>query len=313
MEKEKWSGVFPAIQIPLNSDYSVNEKELRNYVDWLLTHKGISGLVVNGHTGEISGWNPAERKMITKIVADQTAGRALVISGVCAEGTFEAIDHAKDAQEAGADGILLMPPHVWLRFGMKPDTPVNFFKAIAEAIKIKIIVHLYPAATKAFFPVETLLKLCEIPNVAAIKMGTREMGIFEKDVRILKEKAPHVSLISCHDEYLLSTLIQGLDGALVGFAGCVPELITALVAAARKDDLKEAKKVNDKVFPMSSAIYGTGQPSGEAHARMKEALYQRKVFSSPLMRLPLLPLSQEEKDIVTWALEHGEVKPVNLV
>ena len=92
---------------------------------------------------------------------------------------------------------------------------------------------------------------------------------------------------------------------MVGFGGCVPELITALVDAARKDDLVAAKKINQRVAPMATAIYGTGQPSGEAHARMKEVLYQRKVFSSSLMRLPVLPLNQAEKDVVTWALKHG--------
>lgn len=315
MNNERWSpGVYPAIMVPLNSDYSINEKELRNYVEWLLTHEGIKGLVTNGHTGEIYGFSPAERKEVTRIVVDQVKGRVKVIGAVCAEGTLEAIEHAKDQEDAGADAIMLMPAHIWLRFGMKPEVPFEFFKAVAGAIKIGVTVHLYPMSTKCFYPIETLLKMCaEIPNIKALKLGHRDMPTYEKDVRILQEKAPHVILLTCHDENLLSTLIQGLDGALVGFGGCVPELITALAAAARKDDLVEAKKVNQKVAPMATAIYGTGQPSGEAHARMKEVLYQRKVFSSPLMRLPVLPLNQAEKDTVTWALKHGDVKPVNLV
>lgn len=311
--KEKWSGIFPAIMVPLNDDYSINEKELRNYVEWLITHKGVTGLVTNGHTGEISGFTPQERKKITQIVADQAAGRVLVVSGVCAEGSFEGIEHAKAAQEAGADGILLMPPHIWLRFGMKPETPVKYFQDIAKAIDIKIIVHLYPSMTKAFYPVETLLEMAKIPNVVAFKMGTRDMALYERDVRIIKEKAPHIALLTCHDEFLASTMIPGADGALVGFAGCVPELITALFEAVKSDDLKQVRKVNDLVSPMSAAIYGVGQPSAEAHARMKEALYQRRVFSSPLMRPPVLPLNNEEKEKVKQALAIAKLDKVNLV
>lgn len=309
----KWSGLHPAIMVPLNDDYSINEKELRNYIEWLITHKNITGVVTNGHTGEISGFNREERKLVTQIVADQVKGRVRVLSGVSAEGTFEAIEHAKDAQDAGADGILLMPIHLWLRFGKKPETPVCFVKDVAKAIDIGICIHLYPANTKAFYPVETLLEMTKIPNVKAIKMGTRDQALYERDIRILKEKAPHIGLWTCHDEYLMTTLIPGMDGALIGFCGCVPEIISNLYQTIQEGDLKEILKANDPVSRMTAAIYGTGEPTNEAHARMKEVMYQRGIFSSPLMRLPILPLSQDEKDGVTNALKLGSVGKVNLV
>lgn len=314
MQKE-WGGIYPAIMVPLNEDYSINEQEFRNYIDWLLTFtdKGIAGLVTNGHTGEITGFLPEERARITKITAEQVAGRCKVISGICAEGTFEAIQHAKAAQEAGADGILLMPPHLWLRFGTKKEAALKFVQDVAAAIDIKIIIHLYPSTTKAFYTVDMLLEMCKIPNVVAIKMGTRDMPLYEKDVKILKEKAPDISLLTCHDENLLSTMIQGIDGALIGFSGCVPELITELYKAIQKEDLIASKKVNEKLFAASSAIYGIGQPTGEAHARMKEFLVQRKVLRLPLMRPPLVPLDQEENDKVKKALADSGVGLVNLV
>lgn len=314
--KKEWGGIFPAIMVPLNDDYSINEQEYRNYIDWLLTFKdkGITGLVTNGHTGDISGLLPEERARVTKIAVEQAKGAYKIVSGVSAEGTFEAIEHAKAAQEAGADGILLMPPHLWLRFGIKREAAVKYVKDVAAAIDIKIIIHLYPSTTKAFYSVDMLLEICKIPNVVAIKMGTRDMPLYEKDVKVLRENAPEISLLTCHDENLLSTMIQdGVDGALIGFSGCVPELITDLFAAVQKQDLVGAKKVNKYLFAASSAIYGIGQPTGEAHARMKEFLVQRKVFTSPLMRPPLVPLDQKEVDAVTQALKDSGVQPVNLV
>ena len=311
----EWGGIYPAISVPLKEDYSINEQEFRKYIDWLLkfTDKGVAGFVTNGHTGEISGFLPVERAHITKIAAEHVAGRTKIISGVSAEGSFEAIEHAKAAQKAGADGILLMPPHIWLRFGMKQESALRFVQDVAAAIDIKIFIHLYPATTKAFYPVELLLEMCKIPNVVAVKMGTRDMPLYERDVRILREKSPDTTLVTCHDENLLSTMIQGLDGALVGFSGCVPELVTELFKAIQKEDLKEAKKVNEKLSAASSAIYGVGQPSAEAHARMKEFLVQRKVFKLPLMRPPVVPLNQEEKDRVSKALADSGVSLVNLV
>ena len=314
MAKE-WGGIFPAVMVPLNEDYSVNEQEYKNYLDWLLTYsdKGITGFVTNGHTGEMYGWNPEEKAYITKLAADHVKGRVKIVSGVSAEGTFETIEHAKAAQEAGADGILLMPPHIWLRFGMKKESALKYFQDVAAAIDIKIIVHLYPANTPAYYPLDLLLEIAKIPNVASIKCGHRNMGLYEQAVRVLKEEAPDVSLLTCHDENVLSTMIQGVDGALLGFSGCVPELITGLWSAINDKDLTRALEVNKYLAAASAGIYGVGEPSGEAHARMKEFLCQRKIFSSPLMRLPVVPLDKEEKDKVSEALKISGVDIINLV
>lgn len=300
---KEWTDIFPAIMIPLNRDYSINELELRKYIEWLLTFKEIKGVVVNGHTGEISGLTPEERKHVTKIVVDQVKGRALVISGVCAEGSFEAIRHARDAEEVGADGILLMPIHTWLRFGMKKQTVINYFTDVASAVKISVVVHLYPATTKAFYPVELLLELAKIPNVVAIKVGTRDMALYERDIRILRKNAPHLSLLTCQDEFLFTSMIPGVDGALVGFAACVPELITQLWSAVKQGDLAKARQINDRIWPLSEAIYGVGQPSAEAHARMKYLMYLRGIFSTPVMRPPIPPLEEPEKKAVEEALK----------
>lgn len=305
MEKNVWRDIFPAIAVPLNDDYSIDEENYREYASWLAEFDKISGLVVNGHTGEINSLNKQERKKAVEIIADEVGDKKLVVTGVSSEGTLEAIEEAKNAQEAGADGILLMPPHNWLRFGMKPESVIEFYKAVAENIDIKIIIHLYPKKTRAFYPVETLIELSKIPNVVALKSGTREMATYIKDVRILREEAPDMTILSCHDEYLLSTMLvdHGIDGALVGFGGCVPELITELWEAVEDDDLERCRKVQDRILPLSQAIYGIGQPSGEAHARLKYMLYKRGKLNSPLMRPPVLPLDEDEKKNVEEALE----------
>ncbi|MGI5898915.1 MAG: dihydrodipicolinate synthase family protein [Christensenellales bacterium] len=262
-----WKSIFPAICIPLKDDYSVNEPELRRYVSWLADFDEIGGVVTNGHTGEITSMSLEERAQITSIVADEIGSRSMVISGVCSEGTMTAIDEAKAAQAAGADGILLMPPHIWLRFGMNRSMVVNHFRRIAEAIDIGIVIHLYPFATKAFYDVDTIVELARIPNVKCLKIGTRQQAVYERDIRILREKAPKLSIITCHDEYLLTSMYPGVDGALIGFAGCIPELITQAWKALKAGDFAATRKFEEKIAPMSEAIYGVGQPSGEAHAR----------------------------------------------
>ena len=187
---------------------------------------------------------------------------------------------AKEAKEAGADGILLMPPHMWLRFGMNPDAPFEYVKDVAEGADIDIIIHLYPATSKAFYPVETLIKMCkEIDHVKCIKMGTRVTSIYEHDVRLLRQECPDISLITCHDETLCVSWFPGMDGALIGFAGCVPEIICPareVFANPDKHTLKEAQDWSDRIYHISQAIYGGGQPSGEAHARLKRSIISER-------------------------------------
>lgn len=106
-----------------------------------------------------------------------------------------------------------------------------------------------------------------------------------------------------------------MDGALIGFAGCVPELICPAWDVFKHPDqhtLKAAQDWSNRIYHISQAIYGGGQPSGEAHARLKEALYQRGVFSNALMRKPVLPLNQEEKDWVALGLKRSELPAVDM-
>jgi len=312
-KNDRWENIFPAICIPFNDDYSLNEREFRNYVQWLASLDLIDGLVCNGHTGEITSLKRDERKHVTEIMCDEVGGKVTTISGVSAEGTLEVIEHAQDAQKAGADGILMMPPHTWLRFGMKQEAVIRLFQDVASAIDIGIIIHLYPYITKAFYPVETIVELAKIPNVKTLKMGTRQMAVYERDIRVLRREAPDLTILTCIDEYVLTAMYVGVDGALIGFGGCIPEAITEAWRAMKEVDFAKTRELQEQIFPMAEAIYGIGQPSGEAHARMKEALRQRNVFSSALMRPPVLPLSGEEKALIFDAVKNLKEPTVGLV
>lgn len=292
-----WAGVFPATLCPFNPDESIDEDGLRGYIHDIALVDGIKGFTCNGHTGEIMSLFPKERAQVTEIVAEiaAKAGRGQkVISGVSAEGSLEAIEHAKQARDAGADAILLMPPHHWLRFGRSSESAVGFIEDVAAGAGVPIIVHQYPAWTKASYTLAEMLKMVEIPEVVAIKMGTRDMARWRYDYEMLKAAAPDKPIITCHDEYLLASLLESADGALVGFAGFAPELIVNLVHAALDGDLAAARKAQKLVDPLARIIYSFGEPSSEAHQRMKCARWLMGKFPSAQVRRPLRPLSAEK-------------------
>ena len=293
-EQHPWAGVFPATLCPFHEDESIDEEGLREYMRELAAIDGVKGLVCNGHTGEITSLRPSERARVTRIVAEEAKSRVKVVSGVSAEGSLEAIDYAIAAKQAGGDAVLLMPPHHWLRFGRTSETAIGFFQDVAEGADIPIIVHQYPAWTKASYSLVEMLELVKIPQVVCIKMGTRDMARWRWDYEQLKEAAPHVPILTCHDEYLLASLLEGCDGALIGFAGFVPELMVQVVHSALNGDLIGARKARTLVDPLSRIVYNFGEPSGDAHQRMKCARWLMGKFPSMTMRRPLRPLPDTE-------------------
>src|SRR5262245_24889780 len=139
--KAVWSGVFAATLCPFREDETIDEVGLRKYIRDLLQITGLSGLTCNGHTGEIMSLRPEERATVTRIVAETVRDSdtpVKVVSGISAEGSLEAIDHAVEARDAGADAILLMPPHHWLRFGRTTSTAIGFVEDVARGADLPI-------------------------------------------------------------------------------------------------------------------------------------------------------------------------------
>jgi 4-hydroxy-tetrahydrodipicolinate synthase len=282
-----YKGILPALQVPFQSDLSIDEPELRRFAQWLVSHQGIGGLVTNGHTGEVFALTAEQRARVTRIVAEEAKGKVPVVSGVCCEGITEAVEHAKMARDAGASAILLMPPHGWLRFGMQqPDNVVDYFRAVGEGSGLDIIVHIYPAWTRASYSFETLAALAKLPHVKCMKIGTRDMNKYARDIRTIREADPSVTILTCHDEYLLASMVQGVDGALVGFASFIPQKIIDLYAAVQAGDLKAAQAIQAEINPLKDVVYGGGEPTGDAHARMKVAMSVAGILKSATVQPP---------------------------
>jgi 4-hydroxy-tetrahydrodipicolinate synthase len=283
----EYRGILPAMQLPFEPDLSIDEAELRRLAKWLAGHKGIGGLVTNGHTGEVFALTAKLRAKATRIVADEVKGKLPVVSGICCEGIDEALEQAQMAREAGASALLVMPPHQWLRFGMKqPDNVVDYFAAIGKGSGLDLVVHIYPAWTRASYNSDTLAALAKLPWVKCMKVGTRDMNKYARDLRIIRAANPSVTLLTCHDEYLLASMVQGVDGALVGFASFIPQMIIDLYAAICDGDLKRAMAIQDRINPLKDVVYGGGEPTGDAHARMKTAMYLAGILKSPIVQPP---------------------------
>ncbi len=297
-------GLIPAMAVPFRPDLSIDEAELTRFAQWLARRKSVVGMMTNGHTGEVFSLTPRERAEVTRIVAEAVRGTGVgVIASVVCEGIRDAVEQAGWAREAGAQALDVMPPHHWLRFGFRASHVRDYFNAIGEATGLPLIVHVYPAWTKASFSSELLAELARLPFVKAFKIGTREMNKYARDLAMIRAADPSCALLTCHDEYLLASMVQGVDGALVGFASVIPDLISDLLDAVKAGDMALAQRLQARIDPLKEAVYGAGEPTGEAHANMKAAMVAAGIFASGRMRPPTVEPSPEELRQIGAAVE----------
>lgn len=282
-----YRGIIPAIACPFTADFRIDERALRKLASWLAGHSGVVAVMTNGHTGEVFSLTPSERANVTRIVADELRGRLPVISSIVCEGLADADEHARMAREAGAVALDVMPPHHWLRFGCTPHHALAYFDAIHRAAPdLDLVCHVYPAWTRASYSSQLLADLARLPYVQAFKIGQRDMNKYARDIQAIREADPTKALLTCHDEYLLASMVQGVDGALVGFATFIPALIVDLWEAVKAGDLKRAMAIQAVITPLKDAVYGGGEPTGEAHARMKAGMMLAGVLEHATVRPP---------------------------
>jgi 4-hydroxy-tetrahydrodipicolinate synthase len=298
---QNYRGIIPAIACPFTADHRIDEHALRKHASWLATQPGVVAVMTNGHTGEVFSLLPRERAEVTRIVADELKGRLPVISSIVCEGILDAREHASMAREAGAKALDVMPPHHWLRFGFRPDHVTEYFAAIAE-VGLDLVAHVYPAWTRASYSSATLAQLARLPYVAAFKVGQRDMNKYAADIKAIRAADASKVILTCHDEYLLASMVQGVDGALVGFATFIPSLINDLWEAVKAGDLKRAMAVQDVITPLKDAVYGGGEPTGEAHARMKAGMWLAGVIDDATVRPPTEAPTEAEMQVLRAAV-----------
>lgn len=283
---QTYKGIIPALSLPLNADLSIDFGDLQQLANGLCGIKGIAALMTNGHTGDVFSLTIPERAQVTKAVVEAVRGRMPVISAVVAEGITAAVDEGLQQKAAGATGLDIMPPHHWLRFGMRPNHVVDYFAAIGEGTGLDLAVHVYPSWCRASYSCDVLGELAHLPWVKLFKVGTREMNKYACDIAAIRAANPDVAVLTCHDEYLLASMVQGVDGGLLGFASLIPELIVEVMESVWAGDLKRAMAAQARINPFKNVVYGMGEPTGDAHARLKLAMAMAGKLKAAYVRPP---------------------------
>src|SRR5215471_7459770 len=128
-----FQGCLPANILPFTADLQIDERAYRKHLRWLADTPGVTGIVANGHAAEVSSLSRDERRRTLAIALDEVAGKMPVIAGIYADGTQEAIELARDAAAAGASGLLVFPPTLFMWGAQqKPEMVLRHFGTLSR-------------------------------------------------------------------------------------------------------------------------------------------------------------------------------------
>src|SRR5256885_523456 len=297
----KFSGVMPANILPFKADLSIDEAAYRRHLRWLADTRGVTGIVANGHASEVSSLSREERTRSLAIALDEIAGACPVIAGVYSDGTAEAVELARDAKRAGAAGVLVFPPTLFMWGAqLKPDMVIRHVSEIAAGADLPIVVFKSPPASGIGYAPETLARLTEIPQIAAVKDWSNDIVAFEANLRAVRATGRPVAMLSSFTMSLMASFLLGADGAISGMGSVTADLQAELFDACAKGDLDGARRINDRLAPLVAVFYAP--PFVDMHTRMKEALVLLGGTPAAHVRPPLTPVGAAEREAIRRAL-----------
>jgi 4-hydroxy-tetrahydrodipicolinate synthase len=297
----KFSGIMPANILPFRADLTIDESAYRRHLRWLADTRGVTGVVANGHAAEVSSLSRDERQHALALALDEVGTQCPVVAGVYADGTAEAVELAKDAKAAGAAGVLVFPPTLFMWGAqVKPDMVIRHFSEVAERADLPIIVFEYPPASGIGYAPETLARLAAIPQVAGVKDWSNDIVAFEANLRALRGTGRPMAVLSSFTMSLMTSFLLGADGAISGMGSVTADLQAELFEACQKGDVDGARRINDRLAPLVRVFYAP--PFVDMHNRMKEALVLLGRIPAAHVRPPLTPVSAAEREAIRAAL-----------
>jgi len=297
----RFSGCIPANLLPFTADLQIDVAAYKQHLHWLADTKGVTAIVANGHAAEVSSLTRDERKRALALALEEVGGKVPIIAGVYSDGTLEAIELARDARAAGAKGLLVFPPTIFMWGAqVKPDMVLRHFSTLADGVDLPLIVFEYPPVSGMGYGAETLAELCKIPTVVGVKDWSNDIVTYEKNLRALRAAGRPVAMLSSFTMSLMATFLLGADGCISGMGSVAADLQAELFSAVGAGNLAEAHRVNERLAPLVNVFYAP--PFVDMHNRMKEALAILGRIPAAHVRPPLTPVSDDERDRIRLAL-----------
>jgi len=290
---KSFKGIYTPIVTPFTAVENINYDYMKHNLDrWGKTD--LDGIVVLGSNGEFVYLNTEEKLQVVKFVKDNFNPNKKIIVGTSCESTKETIEFSKKIAEIGIDAVLLLPPN-YFKGGMKEDILYKYFADVADAVPVPVMLYNMPANTGINLSPALIAKLAKHPNIVGIKDTS---GNIVQIAEIVRDTDDDFAVFAGNAGYLLPALAVGARGATLALANILPEECCKLVSLFKEGKLEEAKQLQLKLIEVNFTVTGRLGISG-----LKVAL-DMLGYKGGLPRRPLLPLNEENKNLVTNVLKN---------
>ncbi len=238
-------------------DGELDAAGMARHFKWM-ADKGISGLFLNGSTGEFTILTDEQKVETVRIAKTAVGDRMFLVAGAIAGSAALTIRLATRYQKAGADAIAVCPPPF---FKHGQEGILSYMRQVADGSPIPVYLYDIPAFTSPM-TFETIVALSAHPNIHGLKDSSRDFARFQGLLSTIKAARPDFKIFTGSEELLLASLMFGADGATVATGGIEPEKIMAIVEAWRQGDFQRAKAIQFELLPLIRSWFVKDFPEG---------------------------------------------------
>jgi len=288
----QWKGVMPAVTTKFTTndqlDLAMFEKNIKAQME-----AGVHGIILGGTLGEASTLEPDEKETLIKTSLAITDGKIPVVMNVAEQSTKGAILMAQQAEKAGADGLMVLPP---MRYRATDFETVTYFKAIANNTSLPIMLYNNPVDYKIEVTLDMLEDLLECNNIQAIKESTRDITNI---IRLQNRFGDRVKVFTGVDTLGLESLAIGADGWVAGLVCAFPAETVAIYELVKAGRINEALEIYRWFMPLLELDISPQLVQNIKLAEVATGIGTENV------RPPRLPLQGGERQRVLKIIETG--------
>jgi 4-hydroxy-tetrahydrodipicolinate synthase len=290
-----FQGAMVAIVTPFKNG-QLDENGLRQLIEFQVAN-GTRGIIPCGTTGESPTLSHEEHERVVAITVEQVDKRIPVIAGTGSNNTAEAIRFTKHARKVGADGALMISPYY-----NKPTQEglYQHYRKVAESVDIPIIVYNIPGRTAVNIEPDTMARLARIDNIIGVKEAT---GSMKQIMDIIARCGEDFVVLSGEDYITFPLMCVGGKGVISVTSNIVPADMAKMCDLGLAGQWDEARVLCYRLLPLCHALFYETNP-----APVKAALAMMGKIDSPEVRLPLVPMSEANReklrrDLIAYGIE----------
>lgn len=297
-------GVTVAPVLPFHEkDLSIDWDSYERLMAYCMKPKGMVSAFVNGHAGDGAMLSPDERTEVIRRTRALISQNMPLMAGIIPYSTDDAVTQAVQAEEAGADVLVLFPmPQFGGGASNDARYAVHYLESIRAASTLPLSIFQQDVRSGYGYSTEVLAELVQCEQVIAVKEGSGSIQLYEDNLRMIRERAPHVAMLPSNYNWMFAQAATGADGLLSGMASLVPQELCDLWTATEAGDLQAMRAANDALYGFVRSIYGA-PPLMDMHTRLKVGLAHLGIIDSAIPRAPLRPVPEAHAQRVVTELD----------